>query len=707
MPEPGVRNEVVGSVIGPVVQTGSIHNLVLTHDHLPVPRQLPMAVPDLVGRSEQVAKLDALFATAGGRDGRTMVISAVEGLPGVGKTALALCWAHQVQAAFPDGTLYTDLRGYGPGRPARPGEVLDGFLRALGTRPEQIPTTVEARAGLYRSLLAERNVLVVLDNANSAGQVRPLLPGSPGSLVLVTSRDSLTGLVSGQHAHRLTLAPLTPTEAAELISLAIGRHRAVAEAPAVAELAGLCGLLPVALRIAGSRIAGRPHLRVADVVDEMRVDRLGVLRTPTDEASDVSAVFGWSYRRLTAEQAAMFRGLGLHPGPGISLHAAAAIGGVSTGQARRLLDDLAAVNLVEQRARDRYELHDLLREYARDRARHDDPPGARDEAIGRVLSWYARMAAMADRLLYPAYVRWRAHPGNTSVELIPLADRGAATAWLTMERQNLMAVVRHASAHERDVLVLSLVHAVETFFYHHAYWDELFEMLSLGIAAAGRTGDPASHAWFLTRSGWARLQRSGWQDALGDLLGALALAREVGDPYLEAYARNDLGMVSLRRNRFADALDYLLPAVSLSRGTDTGRQEAFVHCNVSSALMGLGRHRQALSHAEHSLRLRRQADDREGEVFTLNQLARVRSCLGDHLGAISACEDALAISADYAYLPDIAATLDTLGTAQRSLGDVRSARAHWSEALRIYDSFCDYRATDLRDRLADLPTEDE
>ncbi|MFI6032536.1 NB-ARC domain-containing protein [Amycolatopsis magusensis] len=288
-----------------------------------VPRQLPAAVRDFTGRTEHLAALDTLIPSDPGPESldkqraRSVVITAVDGAGGIGKTTLALHWAHRIQDRFPDGTLHVNLRGYGPGEPATSAEALGGFLRALNVAPRAIPAEVEAQSALLRSLLAGRCVLMVLDNAHSAEQIRPLLPGTPGCMVVVTSRDSLTGLVVTDAAHRLTLDLLTEQEAHDLLIGIIGADRAAAEPEAVDDLIRRCARLPLALRIAASRVAAHPHLTVADVVAELADDRtrLDILSDTGDERAAIRTVFDWSYQRLPPEQARLFRRLGLHPGP--------------------------------------------------------------------------------------------------------------------------------------------------------------------------------------------------------------------------------------------------------------------------------------------------------------------------------------------------------------------------------------------------------
>ena len=341
-----------------------------------VPRQLPLATRGFVGRAEHLTALDALLPNveSGDGGGDAVVISALDGTAGVGKTSLALHWAHRVQHRFPGGTLHADLRGYGPGQPATAAEVLDGFLYVLGVPPQQIPASLEARVGLYRSLLVGRRVLIMLDNANSASQVRPLLPSSPGSLVLVTSRASLTGLVVNDGATRLTLDLLSVGEATDLVRQIVGQNRADAEPHAVTELIRQCARLPLALRIAAGRATAQPHLDIADLVAEIADDqhRWQALSLPGDEDKAVRAVFDWSYHRLAPEHARAFRQIGTHPGPELSIQAAAAATGMSVAHVRRVLADLADVHLLEPISRDRYRLHDLLHAYAADRAGRDD-----------------------------------------------------------------------------------------------------------------------------------------------------------------------------------------------------------------------------------------------------------------------------------------------------------------------------------------------
>ena len=354
-----------------------------------VPRHLPSTVRDFTGRTDYLKVLDAQVPSGSDvEQSGAVVISVVDGMAGIGKTTLVVHWAHRAQPHFPDGTLYANLRGYGPGEPATSGEVLNGFLGALGTPAERIPPSVEAQAGLYRSLLVGRRVLVVLDNANNSEQVRSLLPASPGAVVVVTSRDSLTGLVVTEGATRLTLDLLTQDEALALVARIVGAPGAAAEPDALANLVRLCVRLPLALRIAAGRIAMSPHTSVADVVEELADDRnrLDVLSRNRDERTAIRCVFDWSYRQLTPVQARLFRRLGLHPGPDFSLRAAAILGEMSVSDTRRELEGLTRANLVEQMSAHQYGLHDLLRVYAAEKVNSHDTPDVRDAAMEVILT---------------------------------------------------------------------------------------------------------------------------------------------------------------------------------------------------------------------------------------------------------------------------------------------------------------------------------
>lgn len=674
-----------------------------------VPRQLPLAASGFVGRAEHVAALDALLPNGERSGSDAVIISALDGTAGVGKTTLAVHWAHRVQHHFPDGTLYANLRGYGPGEPASAAEVLDGFLYALGVPSQRIPVSLDARVGLYRSMLAGRRLLILLDNAHAASQVRPLLPGSPSSLVLVTSRASLTGLVVNDGATRVTLDLLTPEEATDLVREIVGERRLDAEPHAVAQLIRQCARLPLALRIAAGRAATQPHLDIADLVSEIADDqrRWNALSLRGDEDTAVRAVFDWSYNRLSSEQAHAFRRLGLHPGPEFSLHAAAAVTGRTVAEAGWVLNALADAYLVEPVSRDRYRLHDLLRAYAADRANYDYDPDELDHIRKKLLEWYAHHAIAVYVKVYPAHASW--HPAlefevSTYPELkFTLASE--AQAWLDSERDNMIAACRDAGRHQLQRLTILLTYATAITSCWRGRWDDVYDMCRLGVDMARRCGDRVAEAHALTLWASAQYVVSRWDDAAATLQTALEVARDVRDPVLEAQVLNELGLMHLEHGEHAEAAVWLQAALPLSPGAQRGRLEAVIEGNLSAACTGLGNYHQALQHAKRELNLRQQAGDREDESW--RHMALAKQHIGAHSEAIVLCEKALNIERDLRIPSDFAATLAILGTSLHYIGDTSRAVACWREALEIFDERADHRAANLRDRLRALEADQE
>jgi hypothetical protein len=355
-----------------------------------VPRELPGAAAVFTGRLAELARLSQILGQAGSQAPGTVVISAIGGTAGVGKTALAVHWAHRVAHRFPGGQLYVNLGGFDPsGSPVSPGEAIRGFLAALGVPPDRFPSGLAAQAGLYRSLLAGRQMLILLDNARDEQQVRPLLPGSPGSLVLVTSRSLLAGLAAAENASLLSLDVLPPAEACQMLAARLGGQRTAAEPGAVTEITDLCARLPLALAVAAARAAARPQLPLPGLAAELRdaQRRLDALDTG-DPAVSVRAVFSWSYQQLDPAAARMFRLLGLHPGPDISTLAATSLAGVAPAQAGQALGQLTGAHVLTEQSPGRYGCHDLLRAYAAEQARGAEDEQARHAATGRVLDYY-------------------------------------------------------------------------------------------------------------------------------------------------------------------------------------------------------------------------------------------------------------------------------------------------------------------------------
>ncbi|WP_409495973.1 ATP-binding protein [Amycolatopsis sp. cmx-11-12] len=675
-----------------------------------VPRQLPGSVRDFTGRAEHLAALDALIPPDPDRYDerpRSVVITAVDGAGGMGKTTLALHWAHRIQHRFPDGTLHVNLRGYGPGTPVAPSEALSGFLRALGLAARAIPTDTDAQAALLRSMLAGKRTLLVLDNAHSAEQIRPLLPGTAGCMVVVTSRDSLTGLVVTDAAHRLTLDLLTQPEALDLVTGILGADRAAAEPEAVAELVQLCARLPLALRVAASRAAAHPHLTVTDVVTELADDhtRLDVLSEFGDERAAVRAVFDWSYRRLPPEQAQLFRRLGLHPGPDLSLPAAAALAELSPADTRPLLAALTDAHLIEPAAGGRYRFHDLLRAYAADLARRTDTDNDRDRALEAMLTWYTHTANTADHHLYhllpklPAVVAEPDHPH-------PITDLYEAWAWLNTERANILAALHHAADHRLDHHTIPLAHACR-FLCSIGSPHERIDTHDIGITAANRIGNRTQEATLLLYRGETASELGWWDQAHADLDRAATLARQLDDTQLQVFGLNGRGLLLLRQGQFDKAVRLLELALPLGRSIDTGHVEAMTEGNLSTAHLGLGHGQLALEHGERGLRLRRKAGDLTGEALALTHVARAWHQLGDPETAIALCRDAIVLgrSTPLNRYQTIADPLDVLATCLHQLGRTSEATTCWQEAAAVYDDTgYPHKAAQVRQRLHDAQT---
>ncbi|NUT94427.1 MAG: hypothetical protein HOY78_20650 [Saccharothrix sp.] len=683
---PDVSNEVGGTVVGPVVQAGVVRNLVVgsrAAHTLPTPRQLPPALPDFAGRRADLSRLDDLLPAAG-VDATT--VAAVHGTAGVGKTTLVVQWAHRVQHRhFPDGSLFADLRGHGPSRPLDPALVLAGFLRALGTPDDAIPADVDDQASLYRSLLSGRRTLVVLDNAAASRQVRPLLPATPGSLAVVTSRVALTGLAVSQAAHRVTLGLFSAAEARSLVRRVIGDDRVDAEPRAVDALVEACARLPLALRVATTRIAARPHTTVADVVADItdEEERLDALSDTGDDHSAVRTVFDWSYARLSAAHARTFRRLGLHPGTEVGHHAVAALTGLDPHTARRHLEALVDLHLVAPVSRARYRVHDLLHAYAADRAEADETPEDRRRALVAVISWYARAATVADGLLFPGTARLERDVGPTAVP-VPAQDRESAAAWMTAEHTTLWAAQRKAAALSLPQHVIAFAGAARFLLLkHRTLWTTRLEAESLGIEAAVATRDRDAEALLLMRRADSHQMLGNWADSDADLHRELALAHRLGDPVRRREALTGLGRDRKLQHRYVEALEYYLEALPLARQAGAFA-EAVVECNLSQISARQGRFDDAPRHAEREVVLRRLVGSPHGEAYALHDVAVASQGLGDHRRAVRFCSDAVALHRGLAGTErDLAAVLSTMAASQEAEGDTAGAAESRREATEI------------------------
>jgi tetratricopeptide (TPR) repeat protein len=615
------------------------------------------------------------------------VISAIGGTAGVGKTALAVHWAHQAAGRFPDGQLYVNLRGFDPsGIPTTPEAAIRGFLDALGVPPGRIPSAPDAQAGLYRSLLAERTMLIVLDNARDEAQVQRLLPGSPRSLVLVTSRSELAGLAAAYGAGLLSLDVLSHDEAVQLLAVRLGTDRVTAEPDAASEIADLCACLPLALAVAAARAAARPSFPVAALAAELRdaAVRLDALDVG-DPAASVGAVFSWSYRHLSTGAARMFRLLGVHPGPDISVLAAASLAGAGEAEARRALRELTRAHLITEHVPSRYTFHDLLRAYAGVQARDTDTEPERDSAAGRVLDHYLHTASHAALLLHP--VRDPIALASPSPGAVPeqLASHAQALAWFEAEHQVLLAVVNLAGSSGSDSRAWQLPWAMEPFLQHRGHYEEWAATQRTALAAATRAGDVTGQAVSSCLLASACDDLHDYDQALGYYASSLRLYQQLGNRLGQAIVHQNLGLLAEHQDRCADALGHAQQALRLFRAIGHKAGEALGLNYVGWCHGLLGDYRQARAYCRRSLVFCAQAGYRRSEGHAWDSLGYAEHHLGNLPQAVACYERALAIARELGDRWVEADTLTHLGDTRHAAGDLPQARQTWQQALAILD----------------------
>lgn len=665
-----------------------------------VPRHLPPDTGRFTGRTADLAALDRLLD--GAADGGLVAI--VDGPAGVGKTTLAVHWAHRMAAAFPDGQLYVNLRGYGTDEPLAPATVLETFLRALGTPPRQIPPDLDGRAAQLRSRLAGRRMLLLLDNARDATRIRPLLPGS-GSVVLVTSRSRLRALVARDGAHRVTLDPLPTAESVALLGRFLGAERVAAERPVVEELAHRCANLPLALVIAGESASQRAGGSLVELVAHLRDKRAGLdaLDTGDDPETDVRTVFSWSYRTLEAASARLFRLLGGHPGPDIGAPAAAALAGIGYDEARRLLDGLADTHQLRRPAPGRYEFHDLQRAYARDVGEREDPAAERHAADDRVLSWYLHTLLAARDVMYPG----RPIPGvgavPDGVTPLGLENNEQALQWVDAEYANLLAATRHALASGRLRTGHQLVRALWLTFDLRSAWDDSIAIHRLALAAARESGDRNAEGQALNGLGSAH-RRTGRQElALTYFRRAQIAYREIGDPSGESDAVTNLGLICRALGRTDEAIEHHRRSLALDRAIGDPAGEAVSLNNLATAYTDVRRYREAAEAGEQALEIQRKCGGYRTLPDILDTLGEVYVGLGEYDRAIAHYEEALHLNRQIEHRHNEAANLANLGRAYVGKGQPSTADRLWHRSLEIFESLRAPEAATVRRLLADQP----
>jgi DNA-binding SARP family transcriptional activator len=609
----------------------------------PLPAQLP---PDVAGFTGRHVYLDQLDALRPGEHPSTVVISAIKGTAGVGKTALAVHWGHRVADRFPDGQLYVNLRGFDiSGSVMSAADAIRGFLEALGVPPEQIPADLPAQTALYRSVLAGKRVLVVLDNARDAEQVRPLLPGAPGCQVVVTSRNKLASLVAVEGARPVALDVLPADEARQLLSRRLGPDRIAAEPRAVKDLIARCAGLPLALAVVAARAATNPTSSLAALADDLRTahDALDPLEGG-DAATDIRALFACSYDALGEPAARLFRLLGLHCGPDISTAAAASMAGLPPSRVRPLLAQLTGAHLITEHTPGRFSSHDLLRAYANERAYADDSAVDRRAALRRVLDHYVHTAGAAAMLLKPhrdPITRGATQPGVT---LERLSSGQEALAWFTAESQVLVAAITQAAREGFDVHAWQLAWAGSDYFDHRARWRD----------------------WKATHEI------------------ALDCARRLGDPWAQGYAHRTLARLAGEQRRYDDAHEHCRQAVDAYSAADDLAGLAQIHFVIGWVCDLQDRAEDSRHYVERALALAEQAGHRSVQAHALNALGWLDSQRGDNSAALERCVKALALQQEIGDRAGEAATLDSIGYIHHHLGRYPDAVDCFQRALEVY-----------------------
>ncbi|MEH1058304.1 BTAD domain-containing putative transcriptional regulator [Micromonospora sp. CPCC 206171] len=654
------------------------------------PAQLPADHPHFTGRRDVLAAAEELLAG----DRRTSAL-VIDGMPGVGKTTLAVHLAHQLAAHYPDGQLHADLRGFDSGDSVMaPAEALRGFLWSLGVAPAAIPAELHAQAGLYRSILAERRMLILLDNCRDWDQIRHLLPGTGGSLVIATSRRRITGVAGQAGAHPLHLDLLTHAEARELLTHRLGDAAAAAPA-AVDEIIARCGRLPLALALVATRSVGRPGLSLPAIAGEL-AEADGRLAGFGDTHADLEAIFSWSYRALTPEAARLFRLLPLHPAGELSAEAAAALGGLSLRCARGLLAELGSQLLV-QPGNGRWRMHDLLRAYAVELGEEHDDAAERDAAVERVYDYYQLSAYAAHLPLQPQVPLPEPEPSERGVTGRGFTGRADAMAWFAAEQRVLTAIVAGAEERGRPRTAWQIALALQNFFQDTAQFRQWAATMSTGLAATG--DDPAAQALLHRSLAGACYFLADLDHGLSHLQHARALFERLGRRNEQGHAENNIAEIRLDQRRYHEAIRHAEAARALFRDEGNVRGATNALLVIARAQGWLGRHAEALGMFVEARRQFEALGDLYGMGTTQAWLAHTYSMIDDVPHAMATWQQAIDIFRDARATHHTAEVLVAIGDFHSADGDPALAGQAWSEALAELDGTDSPMARRIRDRL--------
>ncbi|HEY1626336.1 MAG TPA: tetratricopeptide repeat protein [Streptosporangiaceae bacterium] len=651
-----------------------------------VPRQLPAVVAGFAGRAAELAELNESLNLRHSPC-QSVIVSAIGGIAGVGKTALAVWWAQQRAAQFPDGQLYVNLRGFDPGgAPVSPVAAIGGFLQALGLPAERIPVQPEAKAGLYRSVTAGKRILLLLDNARDSEQVIPLLPGGPGCLTLVTSRAPLTGLVTTQGARQVIVDVLSPEDARQLLALRLGDDQVAGEPVAVREVLELTGRLPLALSIVAARASachGRP---LAALAAELRDERSRLDALDAGELSaDLRATFSWSWQQLSTAGRVMLRLLGIHPGPAVSVAAAASLAATRRPQARRALAELTSAGLLSEPVPGRFACHDLVRSYAAELSLSQDIAGDRSAATRRMLDHYLHSAAAARQLITSA-------PAPASSQLPASGTRPEqpggyeqAMGWFATERPVLVTVLASAVRAGFDDYAQQLTAMMATYLGRCGQWEERLDVMVVGLAAAQREADVAAQGSAHRLIGGALVQLGRPEDGRQHLRQALKMFAQTGDR--EGAGRSHLAIAVTfgEQRRFSDALEHARQALAIFSQATYGNEQAQALNIMGWALTELGDHKQAIGRCRQALALCADTGNRVLAANTRDTLGQAYYNSGQRGHALDCYRQSAAECHELGHLWGEADALSHLGTACFAGGEVDAAREAWQQALIILE----------------------
>lgn len=686
-------------VHGPAVQARDIHGGVHLHSAapaMPPPRQLLPVSPLFTGREEDLAALDELRAA--GTAGSPLVI-VVSGPPGVGKTTLASRWLQRTDGDYPGGHLYADLQGHSSVGPAAPAEVLGQFLRALGAA--LVPAAPAERSALWRSLTAELRIAVMLDNALTAAQARPLLPAGPHSCAVVTSRRRLTGLrIDGAQLHQL--GPLDPAAGMELLARGVGRDRVDSDRPAARELVALCGRLPLAVCLAAARLASRPRQSVQTMAAALAADRNRMAALHVEGEPAVHSALDECYAVLSAESARLYRRLGLLPIPVFDGWTAAAVCAVPLDQAERLLDALVEANLVEDIGPDRCRFHDLVRLHAHQCGLREESETDRRRVLRRLVDWYLTAATAAEERLAPVH---RTLPRNylDPPDLpLPFSDDTTALAWLDNQRYNLMATVRAAVDAGWDTAAWQLVDAMWPLFHRRRHYDLWIEAHETGLAAARRAGHPEAERQMLNSGAIGLSAARRIDEAIAWYRRSAEAAREAGDRRDEGQALLGLGACHREEERWASAERHLVQAIALWEDCGYPRGAALARIVLGEIALATGEPHRAVEFFGRARTMLVEARDAHDAARALAFLGHAHARAGDPEGGRRRLDEALA-RFESSHAPHWQArTLEMLGEIAQDAGDNDAARDLYERARVLFDTTAAADARRVRDRLAGL-----